>query len=488
MTKPADVWKPLEPEAADLIEREAERLATSSGRAWAFLGDEIDTITLAMNTGTQIKTGSGARARLATSDRIGRREHNGSGERWAWCGQIIGNESRTAYQAMCSLFLELDQAFIWDGYGNGEPWIQYDGSEAATALEGIGMRVELNDQPKHTINHWYQRMVNPIGDRDGKAGSSLLMLMNSKGASTKFDLPGDIAEEGRAGDLPILQVPSALHIVHSFSLQKPMNRRTVGGRLLERGIYAYAGSVDEPYLSGFVPTPAIAQRLAAGVAFGAAVRWQSSTVKTSNNELSRVWKIAVLGDPLLTFGSAGRRTQAELLIDSLIDLDEQSKALLKDGDYGSALENLVLLGRDTDAARLVMALIKDKPESFTPEMALIALPALYRAGEYAAIVDCYDRLDSAGRQDGLMQDLLWLASPYLIARGELNDASLLSRVEALLRSNLRAGQEIRDAERLAMHMRSRSLGAALGVLEPLREGLTENQAKMLDQAIQRVKR
>ncbi|MFG0246877.1 MAG: hypothetical protein ACF8MF_12590 [Phycisphaerales bacterium JB052] len=488
MTKPAHVWKPLEPEAADLIEREAERLATSTGRSWAFQGDEIDAITLAMNTGTQIKTGSGARARLATSDRIGRREHNGAGDRWAWCGQIVGSEARVTYQAMCSLFLELDQAFIWDGYGSGEPWIQYDGSEAATALEGIGMRVELNDQPKHTIDHWYQRMVNPIGDLDGDAGSALLMLMNSKGASTKFDLPGEVAEEGRAGDLPVLEVPTALHIVHSFSLQQPMNRRTVGGRLLERGVYAYAGSVDEPYLSGFVPTPAIAQRLGAGVSFGAAVRWQSSGAKANPNDLSRVWKIAVLGDPLMTFGSAGRRVQAELQIDSLIDLDEQSKRSLKDGDYATSLQDLVLLGRDTDAARLAKALINDKPEAFTPEIALVALPALHRAGEFTAMVDCYDRLDEAGRADGLMQDLLWLASPYLLARGEMNDATLLSRVEALLRSNLRPGQEIRDAERLAMRLRARSMGSALRVLESLREGLNENQAKMLDQAIERVRR
>ena len=488
MTKPANVWKPLEPEAADLIEREAERLAKSTGRSWDALGDEIDAITVVMNTGTQIKTGGSVRSRLATSDRVGRREHNGAGERWAWCGQIIGNESRSTYQAMCSLFLELDQAFIWDGYNSTPPWVDYDGTKAASVLEEAGLRVELNDQPKHGIDYWYNRMVNPIADREGEAGSALLMLMNSKGSSTRFDLPGPIAEEGRPGDLPILELPAALHIVHSFSLQQPMNPRTVGGRLLERGVYAYAGSVDEPYLSGFVPTPAIAQRLAAGVAFGTAIRWFDGDVQASGFDPSRAWKIAVLGDPLTTLGSAGRRTQAELLIDSLVDLDLQSKQRLKDGEFEGALEDLVLLGRDKDAARLAKALMSDQPASFTPGMALMALPVLQRAGEFVAMVDCYDRLDRDGRQNELMQDLLWLVSPYLLARGELNDASLLARVEALLRTNLRNGQKIRDAERLAMHLRSRSLGDALGVLEGLRAELNENQTQMLDKAIDRVKK
>ena len=488
MTKPANIWKPLEPEAADLIEREAERLAASTGRSWDTQGDEIDTITLAMNTGTQIKTGGNVRARLATSDRIGRREHNGAGARWAWCGQIVGNESRVVYQAMCSLFLEIDQAFIWDGYGSRPPWNQYDGSEAAMNLKDAGLRVELNDQPKHNIDYWYQRMVNPIGDRDGGAASSLMFLMNSKGSPTRFDLPGSIAEEGRPGDMPVLQLPAAMHIVHSFSLQQPPNRKTVGGRLLERGIYAYAGSVDEPYLGGFVPTPLIARRLAAGIAFGAAIRFEEGQVKSAEGfDPGRVWKIAVLGDPLTTFGSAGHRIDAELLIDSLIDLDNRVKQLLKDTDYGGALDDLVMLGRDDDAARLSKALLNDKPELFTPQMALVALPALHRSGEFVTMVDCYERLDVAGRKDGLMQDLLWLASPYLLARGQLN-YSFLARVEALLRVNLREGQQIRDAERLAMHLRSRSLGSALSVLESLREGLNESQATMLDKAIARVKK
>ena len=86
-----------------------------------------------------------------------------------------------------------------------------------------------------------------------------------------------------------------------------------------------------------------------------------------------------------------------------------------------------------------------------------------------------------------MQDLLWLVSPYVLARGQ-QDPSLRARVESLLRVSLRKGQEINDAERLAMQLRQTSLGTALSVLEGLRPELNENQRRELDRAIARVKR
>ncbi|CAN0588291.1 unnamed protein product, partial [Laminaria digitata] len=195
--------------------------------------------------------------------------------------------------------------------------------------------------------------------------------------------------------MPILEVPSALHIVHSFSLQQPFQRKTVGGRLLERGVYAYAGSVDEPYLSGFLRTPYIAQRLASGIAFGTAIRYTPEMLPKNLTGLnpSNVWKIAVLGDPLTTIGSAGTRVNAELLIDSLINLDERVKEGVRSGDFTTTVEDLVMLGRDKDAARLAMALHDDRPEAFTPELALVVMPAMYRSGEYEAMLACYERMD-----------------------------------------------------------------------------------------------
>ena len=471
------VGPPMSPENADALERAAERLAAQHSNEWDTIGDEIDAVTLALNTGTMIKTGPGARDRISTSDRIGRREHNGSGVRWAWCGQIVGNESRSLYQAMCALFLSIDQAYIWDGYPSSPPWSAYDGTETAQILEQIGLRVELHDQPRYTIGDWQQRVVRGIGDLDGEPGSALLFLMNTKGASNAFDLPGGQSEEGKPGDMPMLTVPTALHIVHSFSLQRPMARTTVGGRLLERGVYLYAGSVDEPFLGGFLKTPLIAKRMGATMPFAAAVHFDNG----------KVWKIAVLGDPLVTMGRGGQRVEGGLELDGAIDLAERVRSLVAEGEYTQAIDDLVQLGRDSDASRLAMALMKDKPGLFTPSTALAAMPALYRDGRYTSMLDCYERLDQSGRSDGLMQDLLWLSSPYLLARGK-SDVSLLARVEALLRANLRDGQKVADARRLAMHLRGRSLDAALGVLESLRPTLNENQRKMLDRAIRDVKR
>lgn len=477
MQRPARIHAQLDPEQANRIEVQFQLLARSTGHAWNALGDEIDAITLAMNTGTQIKTGSGARDRLALTDRLGRRDITGKGKRWAYCGQLIGNESQSVYRAMCALFLEIDQAFIWDGYPADQPWSTYDGSEAGKTLEDAGMSVELHDLPRNGIEHWYLRQVRPVGTAEGAPGSSLMILMNSKGSNKRFDLEGGRQEEGYSGDMPMLEVPGVMHLVHSFSAQLPHNRNTIAARLLERGVYAYTGSVDEPFLGGFVPTPEVARRFVAGVPFGAAVRYTDRDA----------WKITVLGDPLITPGIGGRRIEASLDIDSLIDLDDRVKERIGEQDFAGALRDLVTLGRDGDAARLATALLSEKPDQFTPDAAMVAMPAMQRAGKFVAMIDCFEHLDTKGRTDGIMRDLLWLVSPYVLARAE-QDASLKARAEALLRSSLRAGQEINDAERLAMQLRRTSLSAALGVLEGLRADLNANQRRELDRAIARVKR
>ncbi len=477
MERPARIHAQLDPEQATQIEVQFELLARSTGSTWNTLGDEIDAITLAMNTGTQIKTGAGPRDRLALTDRLGRRDHSGNGQRWAYCGQLIGNESQSVYRAMCALFLEIDQSFIWDGYPADQPWGMYDGTEAGKSLEEMGFEVELHDLPRNGIDHWYLRQVRPIGTADMSPGSSMLILMNTKGTAHRFDLEGGRQEETYAGDLPMMQVPGVMHIVHSFSAQRPFARGTIAGRMLERGVYAYAGSVDEPYLNGFVPTPEVARRFVAGVPFAASVRF---TERDS-------WKITVLGDPLITAGGAGRRIEASLDIDSLIDLNDRVKDRIKENDFAGAIGDLVLLGRDEDAARLATALLKERPEDFSPDAAMIAMPALQRTGEFTAMVDCFEHLDTSGRKNGIMQDLLWLVSPYVLARAE-NDPSLRARVEALLRSSLRSSQKINDAERVAMQLRRTSLSSALSVLESLRADLTENQRRELDNAIARVKR
>ena len=476
--KPSGVYQTMSLEDSDALERIIERAAQTSGHSWKAIGDDIDAITLAMNTGTRIKTGSGERQILATTDRIGRLESGGTGARWAFCGQLIGNESRTVYQAMCALFLEFDQGFVWDGYGSDGSWGQYDGTQAGAVLEKVKLKTEVHDEPKNSLRDWKLRMVRPISEaREESTTSAGMMLMNSKGASNYFDLLGTVDGTGKPGHLPILGVPMGLHVVHSFSLQYPMNRTTVGGRLLERGMFVYAGSVDEPFLSAFVPTPTIAKRLGGTLAFAAAVRYDNS----------KVWKVTVLGDPLMTIGPAGNRLDDAITIPGGVELGLRYRDRLGDGEFAGAIRDLAMLGRDDAAARISKALLKDRIKAFDSDVAMAAIPVFFRTGDYIEILDAYERLDADGQVDGLMQDVLWLISPYILAR-YAGDETELSRVHALLRANLRTGQKILDAESLAMSMRNRSMAGAVGVMESLRPTLNTNQARMLDRAIARVRK
>jgi len=170
-----------------------------------------------------------------------------------------------------------------------------------------------------------------------------------------------------------------------------------------------------------------------------------------------------------------------------VDLGQRAKQRLKEGNYLGALTDLSMLGRDEAVSRVALALRKDKPEALSPAIALVSIPSLFRRGEYVNLLDAYERLDSAGQVNPLMQDLLWLSSPYLLARAD-GDIGQRGRVVALLRANIRKSQPIQDAEDLAMAMRNRSIENAVGVLESLRPTLNANQIKVLDRAIKRVRR
>lgn len=448
-------------ERADALEVEIERAAEATGMAWRAIGDELDAITLAMNIGTRISTGSGARDSLATTDRIGRMDSNGAGQRWAFSGQLIGSTSSTVYQAMCALFLEIDSAFLFDGYSNKEPWSHYDMTAAQQQLADFGISSELHDQPGYTLAAWRRRMTRPVD-----AG---LIMINSKGSSRRFDLPGGGAS---SADVPILQRPAIIHMVHSFSMQKPTADWTIGGRLLERGVYAYAGSVDEPYLNAFVPTPMIARRLGGSIAFASAVRFDDG----------EPWKIAVLGDPLITTGQAGARVALPEMNDAFVDLASRSRERVKSGDFAGAISDLVLLGRDEDASRLSMALMRDRSDAFTADAARIALPALFREGEHEAVFDAFERLSVLDRDSITLRDMLWSSGRSVLLRAED------TRVEALMRSVIRPNIEISDAEELAMFIRRRSLEDAIALLESLRSQFNAGSERTnLDRAIERVR-
>lgn len=460
----ANAARALTPDQADLLEDAAQRLATSTGLAWREIGDDVDAVTLCLNTGTRIRTGEEARDWLATSARVGRMGPGGSGARWANTGQIFGSSSQAAYRAMCALFLSPREAFIFDGYDNSQPWVNYSGEQAAGVLREAGFTAQVHSNPGNTTDHWTALSARPV-----RAG---LWMVNSHGTQAVLNFPGGTV---RGSNTPLMDTPAIVHVVHSFSLQSPTNRNTVGGSMLDRGAYAMLGSVDEPFLQAFVPTPMVARRLAAGLNFAAAVRFDDAPV----------WKLAVIGDPLITIGPAGSRVE-EAGVDlpgETADLEDALRAALGERDLGSAAGILALLGRDADAARLAVAAMDDPDTRLTPELAAAAIPSLFRQGRHEQVVTAYANLTEEQRQDDVLADCFWFAGRFLL--GSSPDRE---RVERLMRVYFRPGSRVYDAEELAMHLRRRSVDEAVLVLESLRPELTRDwELRALEAALTRVR-
>ena len=461
---PGPVTRPLEPAQADALEQAAQTLAASNGAAWRAIGDDVDAVTLCLNTGTKLVYGPGPRDVYATTARIGRFGDNGTGERWANAGQIFGSYAQSTYRAMCALFLTPADAFVFDGYEDTQPWVTYSGAEAAGVLKDAGMDVQLHDRPGNTTPQWLALSARPV--RQG------LWLINSHGSQAELNFPGGPV---RGSNTPLMDAPVVAHVVHSFSLQSPWNRGTVGGGLLDRGAYAMLGSVDEPFLQSFMPTPMVARRLLAGLNFGAAVRFDDAPV----------WKLAVLGDPLITLGPPGTRTDdtALNLPGDTADLNTAMTDALGERDLATAVANLTLLGRDHDAARLASAVINDPEAKLSPELAAAAIPALFRETRHQEVVTAYANLTERDRSDPVLADCFWFAGRFLL--GSSPDRE---RVERLMRIFPRPDFRVFDAEEMAMRLRPRSIEEAVLVLEALRPKLDRDwEIRALDQALERVR-
>lgn len=450
------------------LSRTVESALTRWGVSWDTIGDEIDAVTLAMEISVRGESGLERVGIAATTDMVGR-SGGGVGERWAHCGQLFGSVSDGVYQAMCSLFLPIGSAWVWDGYGSGGEWDAYDGTEAGAVLEGAGVTTVVRDEPRNTLRAFELASASGAVDAD-------LLMMNSKGTRLYYDLPGAPAGSGRPGDVPVLGRPAALHMVHSFSLEMPRYAWSVGGRWLLRGVYVYAGSVDEPYLTGFVPTPEVARRLTGTLAFAAAVHYDNAPV----------WKIAVIGDPLKTLGPGPTRLETEgiTLGGPGVDVRERMRARLGARDLSGAMEDLSVLGEDAGLVRLARAGLGESPEKVSGRGALVAMHAAVREREFELALDLFERLGGEERATHEARDMLWLAGRSLLAR--VGD----TRALALMRVNLRENMRVRDAVELAEHVkRSRSAGAAVGLLESVRGELDKGwEKKKLDEAVARIRR
>ncbi|MDX2130718.1 MAG: hypothetical protein SFY69_01540 [Planctomycetota bacterium] len=432
----------------EILLRASERVAETSGWSWRGLGDDLEGVTIAMNSPNRYDTG---KELLAMSDRVGRLGPAATpGARWAWGGHAFGTAPVSVYRAMCALFLQPQDAWLFDGYPNEGAWAKYDCTQAAEILREGGLRAEVLDSPRTTSWDWRIRAARPV--------SGGLVMVNTKGNDDFFEV-----HTGRClpGDVPVLDVPAAAAIVHSWSATAAANRDRLGGRWLERGVFVYAGSVHEPYLGGFVPTPALAGRLRAGAPFGVAARLDGAPW----------WKITILGDPLYTLGPPAPRGERGALpgeADVLGTLRDD----LTGARYASAIRALMLAGRDADVARLGATLLEQNPDAISPEVAELLVLPFFRAGFTQSVWRVFARMSPTRQRDPILRDALWLsATPLLEARPE---DGLLS----VLKSNVRAFQGVRDAMLLA-HAWERGVGVneAMNVLRDIRERLPSQAEK-----------
>jgi hypothetical protein len=250
----------------------------STGYFYSQLGDAIDTLTIVRQLAVKYQSPEKPDEQLAVTDGLGRHPN---GDRWAIAGWIYGSEVRSLYQAMCAIFLDSQTAMLYDSYPQEGSWGKYEMNSAASGLKTIGLNVELVQQPESSLKTW-RSLVSKAWEFD-------LVLMNSKGYQKSFQVGnGDALVE----DIPKLTFPAAVHMIHSWSATTPDDKNTVAGKWLENGAYAYVGSVNEPYLSAFIPPKLMVDRLLRSAPFLIAARQLESPP----------WKITTIGDPLMSIG------------------------------------------------------------------------------------------------------------------------------------------------------------------------------------------
>lgn len=414
---------------ANLLERFTKRFDEELSKlpyAWNALGDDIDAITVCRDVAARTRMtlpNATAPENLAFTDILGRDEN---GTRWAFTGWIFGSESRSAYVAMCSLFLDRTQTLLVNTYPNEGQWATYGLSQVELALKSIGFDTVLHEGPAARADAW-QRML-PGGI------TADVVLFNSRGMQEFFEMA-----EGRAYalDVPMLDTPAAVHLIHSFSMAFPQDRTTVAGRWIDHGAYAFVGSVAEPSLGGFVPPMLVAERLVNFVPMLVAARhWDGYR--------AGIGKIATYGDPLMliTRPEKAKHPRIEVECEYGVNMEELARKELEEIKttptaelYAATIANLVMLGKDEIAAELWM---HAQQHGIAGAAADRALGALFRLRKTNEFMQAWDAMLTRTDAD---VDMLWhLWSAQL---GHVDKDALLQ-----LQSAIRAGQPEIDLERL----------------------------------------
>ena len=449
-----------------------EQAAVRSGLTWQALGDQIDTITLCRRLPARVTTrmpvaNPAAQGEpVALTDVIGRRA---DGSRWAFTGWMVGSAALTAYQANCSLFLHRGSAWMCNTYPDSGNWATWGLAPAAETLTQAGYEVSLQEHV--SLNQLLALERAGIDDRQ--------IWMNTKGNADFFRM-GDGADAD-PGEVPILNSPAVLNFIHSWSLRSPESLDSVGGRWLQRGVYCYTGSSQEPQLNGFVEPSLMARRISGGVPWIIASRYWGE----SKSAMARVWRINTIGDPLMIAPppkQTGRRRRPptkEALPPGTIDVRAAAVAGMKsletvtsDETFASTIHDVVLIGKDEIAAQLWAAAMQQQAAG--PASARAAFGSLFRLAKHEAMLEAWKRLAPASALEG---DMLWGALAPQISAGGLSDAE----IEAL-RQSIGPGSLVHRIKALAPLIASRwGSGAAVAAINAARAHATNSrQQRELD--------
>lgn len=401
-----------------------ERAVAATGLSWPKLGDAVDAVTLCRTASGRAIVPPGARFKLPEGASVKPDEavsltdalcRNADGSRWGVAGWIFGDSTRSAYMAMSALFLDRTSALCFNSYPSDGQWGRYGMGDAVELFKQAGLEVTLIDGPQATGAAWINMAMGGIRPD--------VLLVNSSGNVDFFELWSKTRM--RPEQVPIANRPLAMQFIHSWSLGSPEVVDTVGGRWLDHGVYAYVGSVWEPFLSAFVPPVLFTERFVNLVPFGWCARW-------TDGPMDALWRVTVIGDPLMTTlgpkrerpkrvkpaGPDAARGEMELkgvARDALVAAQSSGAA----ADYARALRALVLAGDDAMAAQVwAVALSKGAAAECAPD----AMGPLFRAQDADGVVAAM-RAMPAGKATLRDRDMLWqLWTPTLPS---LRDAATL---------------------------------------------------------------
>jgi hypothetical protein len=354
---------------------------------------------------------------------------------------------------MSSLFLERRNAWFVSGYQDSGAWGRYAVETAAVELAEAGYASLFFEGEKAGLDDWRRLLVGGL--------PADILYLNSHGQPWQFHLHED--ERAVPHDMPFMNRPMALSMVHSFSLQRPADPNTVGGRALARGVYAYVGSVDEPYLSAFVPPILQTRRIRAGVPFLIAGRqWPGS------GPMAGLWKITTIGDPFMiapppeSFSTPTVAIPDAAVVPDAIPLIDLARADMKaissePTRASDAIRRLVLLGNDEIAIELWSGILEKSDAAAVASAAPAVLDPLFRMRKWREFVGAYQRLPREAR-DSNARDMLWhLGAPRL---STINDPGTM----ALLRGEIRTPQPQADLAVIMPHL-DRVFGRGAGRAE-----------------------